>query len=253
MGRFNKQAKSGFMQMSNDPYRDKNLSWAEMGLLGFLMSCSDSFEISVRGLAACNRMGVDATATALNNLIEAGYVTRREVREKGKFIRVEYDYSDYIRTTPAKDSDTDEPYPNAPYTGNPYTVKPDNKNNQYKEISTERINNRREGADAKASAPTPSKKSNFQKPTVEEIQAYLDEKDIVGIDAEYFWNFYEAKGWMVGKSPMKNWKACIATWQKRNSTKGSNYADSSRNEDESDIPNLDWLYDEWKTVGQDDS
>lgn len=112
---------------------------------------------------------------------------------------------------------------------------------------------REEGEVAKATSPTPSKKSRFQKPTVEEIQAYLDEKDIVGIDAEYFWNFYEAKGWMVGKSPMKNWKACIATWQKRNLTKGTNYADNGRNEEESDIPNLDWLYDEWKTVGQDDS
>ena len=112
---------------------------------------------------------------------------------------------------------------------------------------------REERGVAEATPQTPPKKSHFQKPTVEEIQTYLDEKDIVGIDAEYFWNFYEAKGWMVGKSPMKNWKACIATWQKRNSTKGSNYADNSRNEEESDIPNLDWLYDEWKTVGQDDS
>ena len=58
----------------------------------------------------------------------------------------------------------------------------------------------------------------FVKPTVEEVRAYISEKNYP-IDAEQFWNFYEAKGWMIGKSPMKNWKSCIATWLKnRNST-----------------------------------
>ena len=234
MGKFNKVAKSGFMQMSNDPYRDKNLSWTEMGLLGFLMSCNDSFEISVRGLAACNKMGVDATATALNNLIKAGYVTRREIREKGKFVRVEYDYSDYLRTKPTLNPDTATPYQGTPNTEIPYTDNPDNKNNQYKELPIKRNNNeRRESADADAFAPTPPKKSHFQKPTVEEIQAYLDEKDIVGIDAEYFWNFYETKGRLVGKSPMKNWRACIATWVKRNE-KGCKNGNDTRNDDETE-------------------
>lgn len=53
----------------------------------------------------------------------------------------------------------------------------------------------------------------FIKPTVEEVRAYISEKNYP-IDAEQFWNFYEAKGWMIGKSPMKNWKSCIATWLK---------------------------------------
>ena len=35
-----------------------------------------------------------------------------------------------------------------------------------------------------------------------------------GIDPEEFWAFYESKGWMVGKSPMKDWKAAIITWEK---------------------------------------
>ena len=106
---------------------------------------------------------------------------------------------------------------------------------------------REERGVAEATPQTPPKKSHFQKPTVEEIQAYLDEKDIVGIDAEYFWNFYETKGWLVGKSPMKNWKACIATWVKRNE-KGCKNGNDTRNDDEAEIPNLEWLYDEWKTI-----
>lgn len=30
--------------------------------------------------------------------------------------------------------------------------------------------------------------------------------------AEKFYNFYEAKGWMIGKNKIKNWKACVKTW-----------------------------------------
>ena len=60
----------------------------------------------------------------------------------------------------------------------------------------------------------------FVKPTVEEVRAYILEKNYP-IDAEQFWNFYEAKGWMIGKSPMKNWKSCIATWLKNGRSNSS--------------------------------
>ena len=60
----------------------------------------------------------------------------------------------------------------------------------------------------------------FVKPTVEEVRAYILEKNYP-IDAEQFWNFYEAKGWMIGKAPMKNWKACVATWLKNGRSNSS--------------------------------
>lgn len=56
--------------------------------------------------------------------------------------------------------------------------------------------------------------AKFQKPSVEEIRKYCAEK-VLDVDAEQFFNFYESKGWMVGKSPMKNWRAAIATWAGR--------------------------------------
>ena len=63
--------------------------------------------------------------------------------------------------------------------------------------------------------PPVSRAKRFVKPSVKEIRSYCDEKGY-GIDAEQFWNFYESKGWVVGKSPMKSWKAAIITWLKRN-------------------------------------
>lgn len=56
-------------------------------------------------------------------------------------------------------------------------------------------------------------KANFHKPTIAEIDAYCCERGNT-IDAEEFFNFYESKGWVIGKSPMKDWKACIRTWER---------------------------------------
>ena len=61
-------------------------------------------------------------------------------------------------------------------------------------------------------------KERFKKPTVEEIAEYCKERNN-GIDAQYFWDSYNAKDWMIGKQKMKNWKSCIHTWE-RNKKKG---------------------------------
>lgn len=54
----------------------------------------------------------------------------------------------------------------------------------------------------------------FVKPSLEEVKAYCEERKN-GIDPEIFIAFYESKGWKVGKSPMKNWKAAMITWENR--------------------------------------
>lgn len=58
------------------------------------------------------------------------------------------------------------------------------------------------------------KRAKFTKPAVAIIKEYCDEKSY-NIDAEYFFNYYESKGWLIGKSPMKSWKAALANWNKR--------------------------------------
>ena len=34
------------------------------------------------------------------------------------------------------------------------------------------------------------------------------------MDAERFCDFYASKGWKVGSQPMKDWKACVRTWER---------------------------------------
>ena len=73
----------------------------------------------------------------------------------------------------------------------------------------------------------------MKKPEIHEIVNYLtgeknyDDFSAMGF-ADAFWNFYESKGWKVGKSPMVSWKAAIRTWEiknkeneKRNSAKAT--------------------------------
>ena len=57
----------------------------------------------------------------------------------------------------------------------------------------------------------------FIKPTIEEVKSYMELKLIPNADYESnnFFNFYESKGWKVGKNPMKSWKSAIdGTWSK---------------------------------------
>lgn len=55
------------------------------------------------------------------------------------------------------------------------------------------------------------KTKRFVKPTVDEIKEYC-KKNNYNIDSERFYDYYESKGWVVGKSSMKDWKAAVRTW-----------------------------------------
>jgi len=56
-------------------------------------------------------------------------------------------------------------------------------------------------------------KTNFVKPTLQEVEAYCTQRNNF-VDAQRFLDFYESKGWMIGKNKMKDWKASVRTWEK---------------------------------------
>ena len=57
--------------------------------------------------------------------------------------------------------------------------------------------------------------SKFIKPSIEELNAYCLEQNL-NVDCEYFFDYYESNGWKVSKSPMKDWKATLRNWHRRN-------------------------------------
>lgn len=63
-----------------------------------------------------------------------------------------------------------------------------------------------------------SKEKRFIKPTLEEIELFIFDNNY-SVDAEAFFDYYESIGWHVGKKKMKDWKAAVRTWQKREQPK----------------------------------
>ena len=57
-------------------------------------------------------------------------------------------------------------------------------------------------------------RSRFVPPTVEQVRAYCIERGN-GIDAAAFVDFYAARGWMLNKTKMKDWRAAVRTWERR--------------------------------------
>lgn len=69
--------------------------------------------------------------------------------------------------------------------------------------------NRESGADK------PPKRTRFTPPTVDEVCAYCRERGNQ-VDAASFVDYYEARGWSLGKGqPMKSWQAAVRTWERR--------------------------------------
>lgn len=81
--------------------------------------------------------------------------------------------------------------------------------------------------------------SRFIPPTLEEVKAYVLEKGFT-MDCERFIDFYESKGWMVGKNKMKDWKAAVRNWAKGESSRP---ASSPRKTKSSESRNVN---DEWQ-------
>ena len=64
------------------------------------------------------------------------------------------------------------------------------------------------------------KRKRFVPPTVDEVRAYCQERQN-NVDPERFVDFYSAKGWKIGKDSMKDWKACVRTWERRDGKVGA--------------------------------
>jgi hypothetical protein len=60
-------------------------------------------------------------------------------------------------------------------------------------------------------------KNTFIRPTAEQINEYSKEIGFT-LDGSQFIDHYEARGWLIGKNPMKDWKAAVRTWKRNSST-----------------------------------
>ena len=70
-----------------------------------------------------------------------------------------------------------------------------------------------------ASTGPTTTRQHFKPPTVEDVRAYITEKGYT-INPEAFVDYYTANGWKIGKSSMKDWKAAVRTWNRKDKENG---------------------------------
>ena len=76
-----------------------------------------------------------------------------------------------------------------------------------------------------------TKRDRFVPPTLDDVRAYYKETG-KPIDAEAFIDYYSANGWKTGKNPMKDWKAAVRQWRRRDEENGKVYKEPRHDLDE---------------------
>jgi len=69
------------------------------------------------------------------------------------------------------------------------------------------------------------KSRGFSPPSLSDVKNYCLSRNH-SVDADTFFDFYASKGWMVGRNKMKDWKACVRTWEKRDGANNGQYQQS---------------------------
>ena len=196
MNKIIRKKNENYTIISNVILRDSRITLKSKGLMALVMSLPSNWDFTIRGLISIVREGRDAIYASIKELRQYGYCDVVVCRdERGKLLGNDYVFYEEPQLANSEDN---------PHTENPYTDNPDTDNPP--QISKEENNNINNNT-------TTRTLRRFVKPSVEEIDAYCKERGY-NIDAEHFWNYYESKGWVVGKSPMKSWKAAVDTWIK---------------------------------------
>ena len=190
--------------ISNYHFKDKRLSLKAKGLLSQMLSLPDNWNYTIAGLVAINKENESAIKSALEELKNNDYlVITKLMPNETKTGRIEYVY-DIYETPKQEGKKQGVENLGVEFLG----VENQGQLNIYNKDTNNKINNNIKSI----------KRSLFTKPTINEIKEYCKERNN-GIDAEAFYDFYESKDWYVGKNKMKDWKACVRTWEKRNKPK----------------------------------
>ena len=113
-----------YTTISNGVFKNKGISLKAKGLMGYLLSLPTDWNLSINGIVSVSKEGRTAIRNVFTELINAGYIERKQIRNKGKFVG--YDY--FVFEQPKLDK--------------PTTVKCKSDNNLQisKEVIKERIN-----------------------------------------------------------------------------------------------------------------
>lgn len=191
-----------YTTMSNYHFKDKDLSLKAKGLLSMMLSLPEDWDYSIVGLVSICKENETAIKNTLSELKNNYYlkITKLMPNETDNG-RIKYIYDIY-----------EQPYKKQEVENLGVENQPLLNTNNKKEINNNEL-------------LFTKKKTKFSKPTLEEVQNYCKERNN-NIDAQYFIDYYESNGWKVGKNSMKDWRACIRTWERNNKTNNNSSNDN---------------------------
>jgi hypothetical protein len=176
-----------------------------------LLSLAENLELSVRSVR-----------TSLEHLKSTGELTIETTNKYSVATIVKYSLYQYEGNESDKQNDTQTDNPS---TNDRQTT--DKRPTTSKNIRREEYKKDKKDNDCSTEQST---RATFKPPTVDEVAAYCRER-CNAVVAQQWHDFYTSKGWKIGKSPMKDWKAAVRTWE-RNGINGG--ADRSRDKDFAD-------------------
>lgn len=150
-----------------------------------------SFVSSIRKLSDETGLTEREIRTAISHLKTTGEVTSKGHTKYSVFTVTNYDYYQ------TNDTQDDNQTPSK---------------RQSNDIQTTTIE---EGKNSKKERKEIKNTVRFNPPDVEEVRLYCQQRGN-NVDSQAFVDFYAAKGWMLGKNKMKDWKAAVRTWERRN-------------------------------------
>lgn len=147
--------------------------------------------------------------TMLKKLQNSGEIT---IKPTNKYTILNICNYDSYQCAEVDNQPTNQPTNNQQITNNQPT------NNQQITTNKNDKNVKNENNEKNINADKSAKHTKFIPPTLEEVKTYCQERKNT-VDPQRFIDFYSAKGWMVGKNKMKDWRASVRTWEQPKQTK----------------------------------
>ena len=96
-----------------------------------------------------------------------------------------------------------------------------------------------------------TKRKKFEKPTLEELETYKKEANLINLDTHRFLDYYDSNGWMVGKNHMKDWKATARNWNRKSNNTTPAWFNSDNQKEEKKKEEMQEVYDMFKEFRED--
>lgn len=199
-----------FTILPNSLIRNPELSLRDVGLLCYILSLPPDWEFSVNGLdVIIQKNGASSVRAGVRALEKADYLRRTQIRgADGRILNHQWTVSDIPL----------EQLPDAyPVVENPLVE------NQL--VDNQLVENRRQTKNISNKVNTNKEKREQKAPSIpvlQDVKAYIQENGL-SVNAEQFYDYYTARGWMLSGTQIVDWTALVRNWERRERKEGVPY------------------------------